>query len=160
MPASWALTVVFTATAAWFLVGCARRTSCASDRVTRGMHVLMGVAMIGMVWGTELPLWLQVTYFGAVTFWFAGLATVPHRTEGLRSMHHALMAAAMAWMVVTMSVHSLSATAVVTAVLAWYFVAAAVPFCYGALRRRHAVVDAASHAAMSLGMGVLLLGMA
>ncbi|TCO55027.1 DUF5134 domain-containing protein [Actinocrispum wychmicini] len=159
MPASWALTVVFAAAATWFLVGCARPVACTSERITRGTHVLMGLTMIGMVWGTELPVWLQVTYFGAVTFWFAGLATVPHRSEGLPAMHHALMAAAMAWMVVTMSVGRLSVITVVTAVLAWYFVVASLPFGYGALRRRLRPLDAAGHAAMSLGMGVLLLTM-
>ncbi|GAB3895235.1 hypothetical protein GCM10029964_074830 [Kibdelosporangium lantanae] len=159
MPASWALTILFSGTALWFLVGCARPRACTSDRVTRASHVVMGVAMLGMIWGTELPVWLQVTYFGVVTLWFAGLATVPHREEGLRDTHHALMGAAMVWMVVTMSIGHRAALAVVTAVMAWYFVAAAVPFGYAALRRRTRAMDAVGHAAMSVGMGVLLLSM-
>jgi hypothetical protein len=159
MPASWALTVLFSGTALWFLVGCARPRACTSDRLTRGSHVLMGVAMVAMIWGTDLPVWLQVAYFGAVTLWFAGLATLPDRTEGLRDTHHALMGAAMVWMVVTMSIGHRTALAVVTAVMAWYFVAAAVPFGYVALRRRTRAMDAVGHAAMSVGMGVLLLGM-
>jgi hypothetical protein len=159
MPASWALTVLFTGTALWFLVGCARPTACTSDRITCGSHVLMGVAMIGMIWGTALPVWLQAGYFATVTLWFAGLATIPHRSEGFRAMHHALMAAAMVWMVVTMSVGHFTGTVIVSAVLAWYFVLATVPFGYGAIRRRPRALDAASHAAMSLGTGVLLLSM-
>jgi len=119
----------------------------------------MGLAMVGMIWGTELPVWLQVTYFAVITFWFAGLATLPRRVDGLRDTHHALMGAAMVWMVVTMSVGNPASLAVVTAVLAWYFVAAAVPFGYGAVRRRTRPMDAVSHAAMSIGTGVLLLSM-
>jgi hypothetical protein len=114
-----------------------------------------------MAWGTALPLWPQVAFFAAVTLWFAGLATVPHRPHGFRALHHALMAAAMVWMVCGMSVNHapVAVTLLVMTVLAWYFVLAAVPFVLGALLRRPRALDAASHAAMSLGTGVLLLGM-
>jgi hypothetical protein len=161
MPASWTLTIVFTATAVWFLVGCARRTACTTERVNGGTHVAMGVAMVAMIWDTEVPIWLQVAFFGAVTIWFAGLATVPHQAPDFRALHHALMAAAMVWMGVAMSIghHAAAAATVVSGVFAWYFVVAAVPFCYGVIRRRPRALDAASHAAMSLGTGVLLLSM-
>jgi hypothetical protein len=161
MPASWALTIVFTATALWFLAGCARRTACTTERVNGGTHVAMGVAMVAMIWDTEVPIWLQVAFFGAATIWFAGLATVPHQARDFRALHHALMAAAMVWMGVAMSIghHAVAAATVVSAVFAWYFVVAAVPFCYGVIRRRPGALDAASHAAMSLGTGVLLLSM-
>jgi hypothetical protein len=154
-----ALTFLFTGAALWFLIGCARPTACHADRITCGAHVVMGAAMVAMIWGTMLPTWLQVAYFAMATFWFAGLATVPHRPAAFRSTHHALMASAMVWMVVTMSIGHISGTAAVSAVLAGYFVLATVPFGYGAIRHKPRAMDAASHAAMSLGTGVLLLSM-
>jgi hypothetical protein len=161
MPASWALTTVFTGTALWFLVGCTRSTACTTERVNGGAHVVMGLAMVAMVWGAALPIWLQVAFFAAATIWFAGVATVPHRGQDFRALHHALMAAAMVWMVVTMSIghHAMTAATIVSVVFAWYFVLAALPFCYGVVRRRPRPLDAASHAAMSIGTGVLLLSM-
>ncbi|MEV4320158.1 DUF5134 domain-containing protein [Actinocrispum sp. NPDC049592] len=161
MLAGWLLTIVFTGTALWFLVGCARPRACTSERVTSVAHVVMGLAMVAMVWNTGLPAWLQVAFFASATVWFAGLATVPHQAPDFRSLHHALMAAAMVWMVVSMSLghHVVSAATVVSAVFAWYFLLAALPFFYGVVRRRPKALDAVSHAAMSLGAGVLLLGM-
>jgi Domain of unknown function (DUF5134) len=160
-----ALTILFAGTALWFLITCTRRTACTTERITGGSHVLMGASMLAMVWGTSLPLWLQVAFFTAVTLWFAGLATVPHRPHGFRALHHAVMAAAMVWMVIAMSTghpmhhRSTSVTVIVSVALACYFVLAAVPLIYTALTHRHHPLDAAGHAVMSIGTGVLLLGM-
>jgi Domain of unknown function (DUF5134) len=152
MSLSWALTILFAATGLWSLAGCARPASGPADKITCATHAVMAVAMIGMAWGTALPIWLPVAFYGGATLWFAGLATIP-RSPGFQPTHYALMAAAMLWMVASMStgLHQ----DVISLVFAWYFVFAAVPLMYRAVRR----LDGAGHAAMSIGTGVLLLAM-
>lgn len=141
------LTGLFLGTGVWFTIGCA--TAAGAERVTSGGHAVMSLAMVAMVWGVPLPLWLQVAVFTAITVWFAGLATVPDRRHGLRAVHHALMGASMAWMVCAMTVpvgHQ------VMVVFAWYFLIATIPL----LGKQ---VDALGHAAMSAGTGLMLLAM-
>ena len=72
------------------------------DRAVELAHLLMSLAMIGMVWawGGPTAWWLQIVVFGLLTALFAGRAVA---ARGLASWgYHALAVGAMTWMVVAM----------------------------------------------------------
>ncbi len=72
-----------------------------------GIHALMAIGMLGMVWhGVELPLLPQLLLFGVASFWFllqavsrAEFLLVCHTRSGrLSCFYHAAMLAAMVFM--------------------------------------------------------------
>jgi hypothetical protein len=141
--------ILFAGVGVWFLARSVRVTE-ASDRVSSVAHAIMG---FGMAFGMGLPAWVQVAVFAPMTLWFAGLATVPHRSGGFPAVHHAFMSAGMVVMACLMSLpghsgHQLSV------LLGVYFLAATIPFL---IRATHA--DALGHAAMALGAAVVFFGM-
>lgn len=78
------------------------------DRVVELAHLLMSLAMIGMVWawGGPAAWWLQIVVFGLLTLNFVGRATAA-RTAAVAGGpaswgHHALAVGAMTWMVAAM----------------------------------------------------------
>ncbi|KUM34338.1 DUF5134 domain-containing protein [Arthrobacter sp. EpRS71] len=72
-----------------------------------GVHALMALGMLGMVWhGVDLPLLPQVLLFGVASFWFllqavsrAEFSLLCHTRSGrIRCFYHAAMLAAMVFM--------------------------------------------------------------
>jgi hypothetical protein len=107
----WILTVLFIATAAWFLLQALRRGLCVSERISSTSHVAMSVLMVPMAWpwGMHLPATPQIVLFGLATLWFLALAIGSARFRAGRShggrlaqLHHAVVMAAMVWMVALM----------------------------------------------------------
>ena len=112
-----ALTAVFAAVCLWYLAILCRVATRLSRRlavVSIGLHVLMCLAMISMLWpwGTRVPVIALVTVFTAGAAWFAGLALFRVREAG-HGLGHAIgrfagwyqagMMGAMVWMAVAMS---------------------------------------------------------
>ncbi|MCE7002674.1 DUF5134 domain-containing protein [Kibdelosporangium philippinense] len=139
MSLNWLLTGLFLATGVWFTIGCV--TARGADRVTNGGHALMSLAMVAMVKGVPVPVWLPVAVFTAITVWFAGLATMSDQLHGLRAVHDSLMGASMAWMVLPVG-HQIMAA------FAWYLLIVTIP-----------LAGKPGHAAMSAGTGIMLLAM-
>jgi hypothetical protein len=140
--------ILFAGIGMWFVVRSVRLTG--TDRVSSLAHAIMG---FGMAFGMELPVWVQVAVFAPMTLWFAGLATVPHRSGGFLAVHHAFMSAGMVVMACLMTLpghfgHTLSV------LLGFYFLMATIPFLIRVKR-----TDAIGHAAMTFGAAVLFLGM-
>ncbi len=112
-----ALTAVFAAVCVWYLVILCRVVTRLSRKlavISIGLHVLMCLAMISMVWpwGTRVPVIALVTVFTAGAAWFAGLALFRVRAAGHDLVHaagrfagwyQAGMMGAMVWMAVAMS---------------------------------------------------------
>jgi hypothetical protein len=112
-----ALTAVFAAVCVWYLVILCRIVTRLSRKlavISIGLHVLMCLAMISMVWpwGTRVPVIALVTVFTAGAAWFAGLALFRVREAGHDLVHaagrfagwyQAGMMGAMVWMAVAMS---------------------------------------------------------
>ncbi|MGH4023888.1 MAG: DUF5134 domain-containing protein [Pseudonocardiaceae bacterium] len=99
-------TVLFGGLAAFQLRRCAALWSHGAvpgqDRAVELAHLLMSLAMIGMVWawGGPTAWWLQIVVFGLLTVLFVGRAVA---ARGLASWgYHALAVGAMTWMVVAM----------------------------------------------------------
>jgi hypothetical protein len=123
---SWTLTVVFIATAAYYVwrslrpVGGRRPTT--PDRVSSAVHIGMSVGMIPMLWwwGMSLPALPQAVVFGLGAVWFLVLAAsgsrvascMLHDCKGARliNVHHVVLMVAMVWMVALMSVPALQAS--------------------------------------------------
>jgi hypothetical protein len=112
-----ALTSVFAAVCVWYLVVLGRVVTRLSRKlavVSIGLHVLMCLAMISMVWpwGTRVPVIALVMVFTAGAAWFAGLALFRIREAGhdlghaagrFAGWYQAGMMGAMVWMAVAMS---------------------------------------------------------
>jgi hypothetical protein len=112
-----ALTAVFAAVGLWYLVILCRVVTRLSRKlavISIGLHVLMCLAMISMVWpwGTRVPVIALVTVFTAGAAWFAGLALFRVREAGhdlghaagrFAGWYQAGMMGAMVWMAVAMS---------------------------------------------------------
>jgi hypothetical protein len=182
----WSLTILFALTGLFVSVRGARD---GTGRISGALHLLMGAAMIAMVWpwGRAVPGWLQVAVFGPAAVWFAVLAAGPQLTGAAgprevrwRHGHHALMAAAMVWMAAAvrapmdqamspmpdmpgMDMPGMALPAgvvVVSLVLAGYSALAAAGWVFAAVRGGGGrVLDATCHAGMSAGMAVLLVAM-
>jgi hypothetical protein len=122
-PLSWALSLVFLATAAFYGWRIARPAPglppTRAEHVSSVAHVVMSLGMIPMLWwwGMILPAPPQLAVFGAAAVWFLALAVVRapepccsllgRRRTHLYHLHHFTLMAAMVWMVVAMSVPSL-----------------------------------------------------
>lgn len=88
-------------------------TAPAADRISGLFHLLMGAALVAMIWWSEpaLAVWSQTVLFGCAVIWF-GLTSVSTGTgtngsaeartwpAGLSGAHHAVMAVAMIWMLI------------------------------------------------------------
>ncbi|HEX4257506.1 MAG TPA: DUF5134 domain-containing protein [Streptosporangiaceae bacterium] len=112
-----ALTSVFAAVCVWYLVILCRVVTRLSRKlavISVGLHVLMCLAMISMVWpwGSRVPVIALVTVFTAGAAWFAGLALFRVREAGhdlghaagrFAGWYQAGMMGAMVWMAVAMS---------------------------------------------------------
>ena len=112
-----ALTAVFAAVCVWYpviLCRVATRLSRKLAVISIGLHVLMCLAMISMVWpwGARVPVIALVTVFTAGAAWFAGLALFRVRAAGhdlghaagrFAGWYQAAMMGAMVWMAVAMS---------------------------------------------------------
>lgn len=112
-----ALTAVFAAVCVWYLVILCRVVTRLSRKlavISIGLHVLMCLAMISMVWpwGSRVPVIALVTVFTAGAAWFAGLALFRVRAAGhdlghaagrFAGWYQAAMMGAMVWMAVAMS---------------------------------------------------------
>ena len=121
--AAWLLSALFTTTAACY-AGTAL-VAVASSRlggrrvaVNAGLHVLMSVAMIAMLWswGSVIATITQVTVFTAAAAWYVALVVFGSRTRpgqghdhhdaALGNLYHAGMMGSMVWMAVVMSAMS------------------------------------------------------
>ena len=121
--AQWALTAVFVVVAAFYLDGLARRDvrRAIEPAVDDGLHVLMAVGMIAMLWpwGMAVPVIVYVVIFTASALWFVSRAlfvsspvlvgardTAAAGHHGGRGFawYHAGMMASMVFMAVAMSV--------------------------------------------------------
>lgn len=112
-----ALTAVFAAVCLWYLAILGRVATRLSRRlavISIGLHVLMCLAMISMLWpwGTRVPVIALVTVFTAGAAWFAGLALfrvreaahgLGHAAGRFAGWYQAGMMGAMVWMAVAMS---------------------------------------------------------
>jgi hypothetical protein len=154
----WLLTCVFAVAGSWFLFH-GTRSGDAATRVSDGLHGLLCLAMIAMLWpwGARIPVSVQLTGYALAALWF-----LIRTRESAGHLHHALMAAGMAWMIVTHSrphLHHTLPTAMIigSVLLGVYFALAALPWFAGAVTRTNRpAIDAGAHATLSLGMTVLL----
>jgi hypothetical protein len=123
---SWTLTVIFIATAAYYVwrsmrpVGGRRPTT--PDRVSSAVHIGMSVGMIPMLWwwGMSLPALPQALVFGLGAVWFLVLAAsgsrvascMLHDCKGARliNVHHVVLMVAMVWMLALMYIPALQAS--------------------------------------------------
>jgi hypothetical protein len=115
----WILSAAFAVAAGYYLGHVARRwrpRPGSWSTLGDGLHALMGIAMIVMLWNPVIPIMLYVTVFTAAMLWFIAEALfVAHpATSGpvvighaLRHPHdawyHAMMMGSMVWMGVVMS---------------------------------------------------------
>lgn len=123
--AQWVLSAVFAVAAGYYLYGLARREERRHGPrlvVDDGLHVLMGVGMIVMLWpwGVAVPVTVYVVVFTAAALWFVARAlfiTSPgvigagdppavaghHDSRGV-AWYHAAMMASMVFMALAMNV--------------------------------------------------------
>lgn len=121
----WTLSAVFALTAAYYLYGLARREERRHGPrlvVDDALHVVMGAAMITMLWswGLAVPVMVYVLVFTSAALWFVARGLFPptpvvvsigdppvaaghHGFRGL-AWYHAAMMGSMVWMAVVMSV--------------------------------------------------------
>lgn len=132
---SWTLTIVFTITGGYYLCTLLRRGRRTPAATTDdGLHVMMSVAMIAMVWpiGLTVPVMVYVTMFTAAALWFAARAlftgspgtigagdpaTVSaHHGSRPIAWYHAAMMASMVFMAICMNgaMSTMAATASAT----------------------------------------------
>ncbi|MFK0295266.1 DUF5134 domain-containing protein [Streptomyces sp. NPDC090442] len=112
----WVLTALNALPVLYGLRSVVARDGALVDRIDHGLHVLMGVLMIAMVWpwGMGLPAGPQVGVFVAGALWFgcAGPLRAQSADRGralLAALPHVLMMGAMAWMVAVMGSSPVSA---------------------------------------------------
>jgi hypothetical protein len=124
----WVLSVAFAVAVGHYLgrMVTHRRYGAWRSVLGEGLHALMGVAMIAMLWswGSGVPIMAYVLVFTAAALWFVAVALfaghspatgpiVTGRCAGPagNAWYHALMMASMVWMAVLLSATSGSATA-------------------------------------------------
>jgi hypothetical protein len=109
--AQWALSALFALVVAYSVSRIARSVS-TRERVSYGIHALMGGTMFVMVWpwGMTLPPILQIVVFSLAALWFVFLLIFPappsgdaHHEGPRRLAYHGGMMAAMAVMAIGMS---------------------------------------------------------
>ncbi|MFB7633542.1 DUF5134 domain-containing protein [Streptomyces sp. NPDC056149] len=105
----WVLTVLYALPALYGLRSVVARDGALVDRIGHGLHAVMGLLMIAMVWpwGMGPPAGPQVWLFVAGALWFgcAGPLRAQSADRGralLAALPHVLMMGAMAWMVAVM----------------------------------------------------------
>jgi hypothetical protein len=182
----WVLTAAFVVASAYHLARVPRALG--GDRVSEAVHLLMGLAMVAMIWpwGRVVPAPVWVGVFTASTGWFVVRAL---RSAGRRVVLglFATSMAACAWMGATMpaqasagamdamdmsvSAGRLTTAGLVSGLLGGYLVVAAVWWFARGLRLgglattpapgpRPLSWSALCHGLMSAGMGLALLAMA
>lgn len=123
--ARWALSAVFAVTVACYLYGLTQPDQRGPGLrliTDDALHVLMGVAMIAMLWswGSAIPVMAYVLVFTAAALWFVARALFIPSTAGAAigdppvapghhgfvgmAWYHAAMMASMVWMAVGMAV--------------------------------------------------------
>lgn len=86
--------------------------------LSAGLHALMGIAMIVMLWSAAVPIMLYVTVFTGAMLWFiaealfARPATGGPVVIGHDAWYHAMMMGSMVWMGMVMSTMSPPASAI------------------------------------------------
>jgi uncharacterized protein DUF5134 len=182
----WVLTAAFVVASGYHLARVPRALG--PDRVSEAIHLVMGVAMVAMIWpwGRVVPPTVWVAVFTASTGWFAVRAL---RSAGRRVVLglFATSMAACAWMGATMPAQAsggsemamampmesghLTTTGLVSGLLGGYLVVAAGWWFVRGLRLgglattpvvgpRPLSWSALCHGLMSAGMGLALLAMA
>jgi hypothetical protein len=109
----WALTVALATATLWPVTGHRRsRADAATFWISSAAHVLVGGAMIAMLWpwGGIVPGGLEITVFAVTAAWFFRLGTVPRPAPRWPDLHHAIMAVAMIWMTLAMPATELPVT--------------------------------------------------
>ncbi|WP_433306359.1 DUF5134 domain-containing protein [Actinoplanes sp. CA-030573] len=162
----WSLTLVFAVATGFHLVRLLR-----GDAPEEAFHVVMGAAMIAMIWpwGGAVPATLWITGFAFSTGWFASRAVRPAR-DRTAPILFASGTAAMVWMSAAPHPHphlhhaAPSSVNWVDAALGGYLVAAALWWLVRGMRLDAATPaeltphwPAVCHALMSAGMGLSLL---
>lgn len=169
---AWAITVISAAVAVYGVVRLVRREGCSGRTavISQGLHVIMAVAMIAMVWWSQ-PVWsgwLQLAGFALAGVWYLlpGVRCSGDR-EAWRT--HAVMMFGMSWMALVMIVRppgpiaSLAGIAVLVAFLvvgSRQLLALAGPVLAGwARRHRRRVAERTATVAMVLGMIIMTVPM-
>jgi Domain of unknown function (DUF5134) len=123
----WVLSVAFAVAVGYYLSRMVthRRSGVRRPVLDEGLHALMGVAMIAMLWswGSGVPIMAYVLVFTAATLWFVAEALFAARSPVTgrsgpalcagpagNAWYHALMMGSMVWMAVLLSAASAGAT--------------------------------------------------
>lgn len=123
----WVLSVAFAVAVGYYLgrMVTHRRYGARRSVLDEGLHALMGVAMIAMLWswGSGIPIMAYVLVFTAAALWFVAEALFAGHSPATgpvvtghcagpagNAWYHALMMASMVWMAVLLSAVSASAT--------------------------------------------------
>lgn len=165
---AWAITVISVAVAAYGVVRLVRPVGCPgrTGTVSQLLHVIMALAMIGMVWLRQPAWsgWLQLAGFALAGLWYL-LPRV--RCSGDRGSWptHAVMMIGMSWMALVMIIRPPGpvASLVGIAVLVAFLVAGSrqLVALAGPVARRHGrrIVDRSATVAMVLGMIIMTVPM-
>ncbi|WP_433294658.1 DUF5134 domain-containing protein [Pseudonocardia sp. CA-142604] len=110
--ARWILSAAFAVAAGYYIARVAgqwRTRPRLGSTLGAGLHALMGIAMIAMLWSAAVPIMLYVTVFTGAMLWFvaealfAGPAAGVPVASGHDAWYHAMMMGSMVWMGVVMS---------------------------------------------------------
>ncbi|GAA1218133.1 DUF5134 domain-containing protein [Pseudonocardia alaniniphila] len=108
----WILSAAFAVAAGYYIARVAgqwRPRPRWGSTLGAGLHALMGIAMIAMLWSVAVPIMLYVTVFTGAMLWFiaealfARPATGGPVVIGHDAWYHAMMMGSMVWMGVVMS---------------------------------------------------------
>jgi Domain of unknown function (DUF5134) len=117
----WILSAAFAVAAGYYIAHVAGHWRPRPGRwstVGDGLHALMGIAMIVMLWSATVPIMLYVTVFTGAMLWFIAEALFAHPASGgpvligHDARYRALMMGSMVWMGVVMSTMSPPASAI------------------------------------------------
>jgi hypothetical protein len=117
----WILSAAFAAAAGYYIAhvgGQWRPRPRLRSTLGAGLHALMGIAMIVMLWSAAIPTMLYVTVFTGAMLWFIAEALFAHPATGGPVVighdpwYRAMMMGSMVWMGVVMSTMSLPASAI------------------------------------------------
>lgn len=116
----WILSAAFAVAAGYYIAHVAgQRRSGWWSTFGAGLHALMGIAMIVMLWNAAVPIMLYVTVFtGAMLLFIAEALFIAHPATGgpvvigHDACYHAMMMGSMVWMGVVMSTMSPPASSI------------------------------------------------
>jgi hypothetical protein len=118
----WILSAAFAVAAGYYIAhvaGLWRPRSGWWSRLGVGLHALMGIAMIVMLWSAAVPIMLYVTVFTAAMLWFIAEALFIANPAfggpvviGHNAWYRAMMMGSMVWMGVVMSTMSPPASSI------------------------------------------------